>query len=55
MVKLEFGEQTKVRKEEVKVGALDAWRLNKIKIRKFIEMKMETTSLIAKIAVKMLE
>ena len=47
MAKLEFGEQTKVRKEEVKVGALDAWRLNKIKIRKFIEMKMETTSLIA--------
>ena len=55
MVKLEFGEQTKVRKEEVKVGALDAWRLNKIKIRKFIEMKMETTSLIAKNAVKMWE
>ena len=51
-----FGEKTVVLKEEVKVGAMHAWSLKKIqKIKKLWEMKKETTSLIAKNAVKMWE
>ena len=42
MVKLEFGEQIKVRKEEVKVGALDVWKASKIKIKMFWGIKIDT-------------
>ena len=55
MVKFEFGEQTEVEKEEVKVGAVHAWRLKSIKTRKFKEMKMGITFSIAKCAAKMFE